>query len=162
MYAGRNYWDNAACAKCIGGVNTISSVFTDGSCKWQLVGVLYAETTKGNSIDNAIKDLCSVIYGSVNATVTTERSGKRTIYYINLTVPLPNGFSRKQCKYFLETITYSLANWVDGGVAEFDTWSQIDQNTGSLKVQVNSVGNVDGTVTLYTNPVKYLVFATKE
>lgn len=143
---------------CSGGVNTISAAFTDGNCKWQLVGLFYVET----AIDNAVKGLCSVIYGSVNATVTTEKSGSRTIYYINLTVPLPNGFSRKQCKYFLEPIIYTLANLVDGGTIEFDTWSKINQNTGSLKVQVNSVGNVNGTVTLYTNPIKYLVFAAKE
>ncbi len=165
MHYGWHDW-NYRTAACTGGVNTVSSEFTDGTAKWQAIGLLYV------SVEETIKalDISNITYmfsGNINFTITHEAVDGTENLYLNATIPLPSGYIRGKCKYvLLGNVGYSFAYDGQSYNETCDIPENVNrsiQNNGVVKILVWSEQGRSATVNykVTANNAYYFVFAKK-
>lgn len=126
--------------------------FSDGTAKWQLRKYSEADSLGGldlqgvvNKINNQlqVKD-CIVVFGDITLT----RPGSE--HRIEGTIPVPSGFERHHCRYWMESFKYDSGN----SYPRDANWHNINQDTGlvSLYAKPSSTERL-------TTP--YIVFAKK-
>lgn len=108
----------------------------DGTAKWELCKISDAESLEGTTLEqllSQIKTLIPVTSSNVkiitgNAKATS--SGSRNNFVI--TIPLPSGFRRSNCKYWINTTYYRYYYDESGTTERSIDAASINQNTGTI------------------------------
>lgn len=123
--------------------------FSDGSVKWELMKISNAEQLNGLTAKQiagniTVKNL-DIFMGSF--AVGSKNSGS----YQTGTIPLPSGYTRAQCKYWVSAAPISFSN--NGSCSVYPNY--IDQSSGYLSNPGG--GGKSGSGTGF-----YLIFALKK
>ena len=161
-------WYNRKYATCAqrGGVNTVSGTFSDGTAKWQAIGLLYASVQETvNNLD--VKNVAHIYTGMTNFSITHEAVNGKEYLYLTATIPLPSGYNRSQCKYILTGnvgFSFAYSGKTYNEVCSIpDNLNNSAQNNGVVKVLAWSESSRDATVNykVTSNNAYYFLFAKK-
>lgn len=98
--------------------------FIDGTVKWELRVITNAKTLEGNTLQEILNQIprwnISIIVGTLSVTDTSPK-----------TIPLPSGFTRQQCKYFINRVEYDFAQFP--GTSYVDN-NDVNQDTDSISL----------------------------
>lgn len=130
------------------------ATINDNSVKWSLESIYNAGQLNGLTAEQIKADVTSkitkvlVVIGTVTFTIV--RDGLHTQRNLTQTIPLPSGFERTHCKYYMEIQTASGSSDTSISVST----GNINQGTGV--VTATSTGSQSTTLNAY-----YICFAVK-
>lgn len=114
----------------------------DGTAKWQLRKYSEADSLNGLDLQGVVdrvntqlkvKD-CIVVFGDFKLT----RPGSE--HKIEGIIPLPSGFERKDCRYWMQSFSYNSGN----SSPRSADWHDINQDTGVLSLYSKLYQGSDG------------------
>ena len=136
----------------------MATTVNDGSVKWQAIKLSEADTLGGLTASEIKSQAISgkvVQFQGIYGTFTLDNNYKKTATY---TIPLPSGYTRQQCAYYVEPAE----NHVYGGdyiAAKIDLQiSHVNQSNGVISVPVTGDSPTSYRVTCSS---RYLVFSAK-
>lgn len=143
-------------------IDGVTNSISDGTVKWSMYGMLYALKLEGKSVATikteiqalipSVPSHVKVVVGSVNLVYKYERIA----YTLTGTIPLPSGYSRSNCTYFIESgIEYLYGSDSESSTLRLSRADYVTQSTGFISFPVRSGGGMGN------NPIRYLLIAVK-